>query len=93
MLSGLRVALNDIVDYFKAQATALREQHGGVTNHASVKDLMIKIGNCVDKTALKGLEEQIFAIHAEQLATANSTGVGYIEAFIALINEALGISA
>jgi hypothetical protein len=93
LLSGLRVALNEIVDYFKAQATALREQHGGVTNHASVNDLMIKIGNCVDKTALKGLEEQIFAIHAEQLATANSNGVGYIEACIALINEALGISA
>ena len=93
LLSGLRVALNEIVHYFKAQATALREQHGGVTNHASIEDLMIKIGNCVDKTALKGLEEQMFAIHAEQLATANSNGVGYIETCIALIDEAVGISA
>lgn len=81
-----------LVQYWNAQATAIREQHGGVTYHASINDLMIKIGNCVDKTALRCLEEQVFAIHAEQLATANSNGVGYIEACIALIDEALAIS-
>lgn len=47
----------------------------------------------MDKTALKGLEEQVFAIYVEQLATANSNSVGYIEACIALIGEALSISA
>jgi hypothetical protein len=93
LLSGLRVALIEIVKYFKDQATALRVQHGGVTNHSSIDDLMIKIGNCIDKTALKALEEQVFAIHAEQLATANSNGVGYIEACIALIDEALSAYA
>jgi hypothetical protein len=48
---------------------------------------MIKIGNCVDKTALKALEEQVFAIHAEQLATANSNGVKAIEKCIGLIKQ------
>jgi hypothetical protein len=91
LLSGLRVALNEIVEFFKAQATALREQHGGINKHASINDLMIKIGNCVDKTALKALEEQMFAIHAEQLATANSNGVGYIQNCISLIDQALAL--
>ncbi len=92
LLSGLRVALIEIAEYFKAQATALREQHGGVTKHASIEDLMTKIGNCVDVTALKCLEEQVFAIHAEQLATANGNGVGYILECINLIDEALSAS-
>ncbi len=91
-LSGLRVALNEIIEYFQAQKIALREQHGGVTKHASIEDLMIKIGNCVDKTALKALEEQVFAIHAEQLATANGNGVTYIEKCIVLIDQALSIA-
>ena len=88
-LSGLKVALEEIVNLFKAQAIALREQHGGVTKHASIEDLMNKIGNCVDKTALKVLNEQVFAIHAEQLATANSNGIRYIEKCIGLIDQAL----
>jgi len=92
LLSGLRVALIEIVEYLKAQATALREQHGGVTKHASIEDLMTKIGNCVDVTALKCLEEQVFAIHAEQLATANNNGASYILKCIDLIDEALAAS-
>jgi hypothetical protein len=92
LLSGLRVALNEIIEYFKAQLIALREQHGGVNKHMSIEDLMTKIGNCVDKTALKALEEQVFAIHAEQLATANSNGVKYIEKCISLIDQALAIA-
>jgi len=88
-LLGLKVALEEIVIYFNAQAKALREQHGGVIRHVSIEELMIKIGNCVDKTALKVLHEQVFAIHAEQLATANSNGVRYIEECISLIDQAL----
>jgi hypothetical protein len=86
-LPALQLALEEIVEYFQAQTKALREQHGGVTKHASIEDLMIKIGNCVDKTALKALEEQVFAIHAEQLATANSHGVKAIEKCIGLIKQ------
>ncbi|RDL39909.1 Uncharacterized protein BP5553_04249 [Venustampulla echinocandica] len=92
-ISGLKAALQEIVDYFKAQAKAMREQHGGVTTHASMDELMTKIGNCVDKTALKVLEEQVMAIHAEQLATGNSNGVGYIEICIAHIDQALANTA
>ena len=53
---------------------------------------MNKIGDCVDKTALKSLMEQIFAIHAEQLATGNGNGIGYLAECIALIDQALDIS-
>lgn len=52
---------------------------------------MTKIGNCVDITALKVLEDQVFAIHAEQLATANGDGVVYIEKCIDIIDRALSI--
>lgn len=92
LLSGLSVALKEIVEYFKAQTKALREQHGGVTKHLSIDELMSKIRNCVDRTALKALEEQVFAIHAEQLATANSNGTTYIENCISLIDQALALT-
>jgi hypothetical protein len=91
-LEGLKVALKEIVDYFNAQSKAIREQHGGVTKHSSIEDLMGKIGNCVDKTALKVLHEQIFAIHAEQLATANTNGLRYIEGCISLIDKVLALA-
>ena len=93
LLSGLRVALGEIASFLKDQATALREQHGGINTHASIDDIMNKIGDCVDRTALKSFMEQIFAIHAEQLATGNGNGVGYLEECIALIDQGLDISA
>jgi hypothetical protein len=91
-VAGLRVALVDIVNFLKDQATGLREQHGGVTSHDSIESIMAKIGDCVDKVALKGLMEQVFAIHAEQLSTGNGNGVIYLEECIALIDEALDIA-
>jgi hypothetical protein len=65
LISSLRQALCEIKDFLSAQATELQEQHGGVQGHLSIEDLMVKIGNCVDKIALMALEEQVFAIHAE----------------------------
>ncbi|KAF4624396.1 hypothetical protein G7Y89_g13775 [Cudoniella acicularis] len=93
VLSGIRLCLDEIVKYFDAQAKELREQHGGINNHASIDDVMIKIGNCVDRTTLKVLMEEVFAIHAEQLATANSNGVKYVRKIMDLIDKALAISS
>lgn len=89
-VSSVRRALLEIKDFLLAQATELREQHGGIQRHISIKDLMVKIGNCVDKAALMALEEQVFAIHAEQLATGNGWGVDYIDELIQWIDVALG---
>lgn len=72
--SGLH--LEKLSLFFKDQATTLREQHGGITTHDSITDTMNKIGDCIDKTALKSLMEQIFASHAEQLATGHGNGIG-----------------
>lgn len=73
-----------------ARATELREQHGGVQRHHSIEDLMVKIGNRVDKTALMDLAEQVFAIHAEQLATRDGEGADYIGELVQCIDVALG---
>ncbi|EAT82057.2 hypothetical protein SNOG_10663 [Parastagonospora nodorum SN15] len=89
-VSSLRSALSEIKDFLLAQAVGLREQHGGVQQHQSLDDLMAKIGNCVDKEALMALHEQFFAIHGEQLATANSKGADYINELIDFIDMALG---
>lgn len=53
---------------------------------------MTKIGNCVDKTALKMLVQQVLAIHAAQFTMANSGGITYAEKMVALIDEALAVS-
>ncbi|OBT41116.1 hypothetical protein VE00_08557 [Pseudogymnoascus sp. WSF 3629] len=76
-VSGMRVVLTELKDYLKAQAKAIREQHGGILKHDSIKDI----------------NEQIFAIHAEQMATGNSGGIDYAEKCIKLIDEALAVSS
>lgn len=89
-ITSLRQALCEVKDFLLAQAKELREQHGGVQKHLSIEDLMVKIGNCVDKTALMALEEQVFAIHAEQLATGNGRGADYVDELVRFIDAALG---
>lgn len=89
-VTSLRQALCEIKDFLVAQATQLREQHGGVQKHLSIKDLMVKIGNCIDRTALMTLEEQVFAMHAEQLVTGNGSGADYIDELVRSIDTALG---
>jgi hypothetical protein len=61
----LRQTLCDFEEYMLDQAKQIREQHGGIEKHLSIDDLMGKIENCVDRTALVALVEQVFAIHAE----------------------------
>lgn len=65
----------------------LREQHGGIQDHSSLEDLMTKIGNCVDKTALMALREQFFATHAKQLTTSNCHGAGFIRELVDAIDS------
>jgi hypothetical protein len=77
-LPSIRQALVEIKDFLEQQAVQLREQHGGIQEHLSWEDLMTKIGNCVNKMALEALQERGFAIHAEQLATSNCHGGGFI---------------
>lgn len=91
-VSGMRVVLIELKEYLKAQAKAMRDQHGGVMKHDSIDNIMVKVGNCIDKTSLKLLEEQVFAIHAEQMATSNAGGIDYVEKCIKLIDEALAVS-
>jgi hypothetical protein len=57
--------LCEFEEYMLDQAKQIREQHGGIEKHLSIDDLMGKIENCVDRTALVALVEQVFAIHAE----------------------------
>jgi hypothetical protein len=91
-LSGLRVLVGELIQYMKAQHQAIREQHGPIGTHESIEDLMMKIGNCVDKTALQMLVKQVLAIHAAQLTTENAGGITYAEKMAALIDEALAVS-
>jgi hypothetical protein len=86
-LSGVRQTLVEIKDFLEQQAVEMREQHGGIQDHSLWEDLMTKIGNCADRTALVALQEQGFAIHAEQLATSNCQGAGYIHELLDAINS------
>jgi hypothetical protein len=70
-----------------AMSELLRENHRGRSRSASIsKDICSE-----DKTALRMLPEQVFAIHARQLATAKSNSVMYIEECIGLIDQALDL--
>jgi hypothetical protein len=89
-VAAVRQSLCEIRDFLVRQGKEIREQHGGVQTHASIDDLMIKIGECVDKSALVALEAQVFAIHGEQIATANSRGADYIDELVCHIGGVLG---
>jgi hypothetical protein len=85
-----RQFLCDIMAFFTSLATQLREQHGGIQKHSSLDDLMTKISNCVDKTALMVLEQQVFAIHAEQAAAGIHRGITFIKTAIDGIDMIFG---
>ncbi|KAF2011019.1 hypothetical protein BU24DRAFT_472148 [Aaosphaeria arxii CBS 175.79] len=89
LLAGVRKALCGIEQFMQGRAGQLREQHGGVQKHDSMEDLTAKVGNCVDRSALKVLVEQVFAMHAEQLATTNGEGAMLIRKIVKLIDMAL----
>jgi len=86
-LSALRQNLVEIKDFLEQQAVEMREQHGGIQDHSSWEDLMTKISNCVDRTALVSLQEQGFAIHAEQLATSNCHSAEFIRELVDCIDS------
>jgi hypothetical protein len=86
---ALRQSLCELKGFFTQHAKQLRKQHGGIQNHKSLGEPMTKIGDTVDKTVLIALSSQVFAIHGEQLATANARGCGYINELIAAIDGAL----
>lgn len=90
LISVLRELLRELQEYLSAGAKAVQEQHGGVQRHRSIDQLMQEIGAVVDKTALMTLEEQVFAIHAEQKATVLVRGAEYAGKGIKLIDAALG---
>ncbi|KAK0125599.1 hypothetical protein ONS96_009434 [Cadophora gregata f. sp. sojae] len=91
-ISGLKESLEGIASLLEGQATALREQHGGIDTHISITDIMNKVGNVIDQTALKSLMEQVFAIHGEQMAMSNSVGAKALRECIGLLDQALSIS-
>jgi hypothetical protein len=82
--------LVEIQDVLNAQAAELREQHGGIQSHRSLTELVAKTGNAVDKATVMALEEQVFALHAEQLATGDCRGAQYVGKLVSVSNAALG---
>jgi hypothetical protein len=61
---------------------------GGVGNHLSIEDLMIKIGNWVHRTAQMALHEQMFASHGEQMARGNGQGGKFLQETMIIIDTA-----
>ncbi|EPE35504.1 hypothetical protein GLAREA_11203 [Glarea lozoyensis ATCC 20868] len=86
-LGGICNELKDVVAFLERQAQALREQHGGLTMHKSVEELSAKIGQCAGAAALQLLEEQWFALHADQMAMSNQGGTNRIRELITIIER------
>lgn len=57
--------------------------------HESLDDLMVKAGNCVDKTALRVLNEQVFAIRVGQMAATNTDVMKSINDLITIVDKIL----
>ena len=87
--SACRLALLAVVESLEKQARQSREQYGGIRAHEPLEELMIKIGNCVDKTSLKIMIEQVFAIHAEQFSASNCQGAKRLNEIIKVFDRLL----
>ncbi|RYP31298.1 hypothetical protein DL767_005811 [Monosporascus sp. MG133] len=78
VLSCVRQCIKSIDDYMDKSITAIAEQHGGITRHGSLKELMTKLGNAVGTFAIQGLLEQVSALYAMLLASKTRELSGFV---------------
>jgi hypothetical protein len=88
-MSAVRQALVELNKMVLDIASELHQQHGGLQQR-DFKELMAKISNCVDKTALMALHEQFAKTHAQQLGSAMTPVSEFIKELIGYINKAIG---
>jgi len=93
MLRAIKGVLQSVIVSIHDSDKALADQHGGVLQHASIKDVMNKIGNAVDVATLQSYFEQLGAFHAAQYTAARRPAVEKLESVCEMIDELLAIHA
>lgn len=86
---AVRQELHSIKNFLEAQETSLREEHGGVLLYPSISELMVNISGCGDLTTMAVYEEQVLAMHVEQLVAGNARGASYIGDVIGYMDKVL----
>lgn len=89
LVVAIRTAFTEVAKYLREHATAVRDQHGAIREEGSMEEIMQNVGACVDVISLKILAEQVFAIHAEQIAGGNEKGSEMIGNILQIIDVAL----
>jgi hypothetical protein len=88
-------AIKDIVDqliiFDKNYSQQVAEQHGGVTRHAGMNDIINKIANAIDVVTQQANFEQIANIHAVQFAFGSSQIAGKLSELSALLVKVLNV--
>lgn len=64
IIEGVLQVILAIDDFAKRSRDMVAEEHGAVMDNLSIRDLMNKVGDAVDRAQLQSLVEQIAALHA-----------------------------
>lgn len=68
VLTSMRDVLRKVIRFSEASMEDVAKQHGGMLKSTSLKDLMIKVGDSVDRSSLQVQFEQVCALHAAAYA-------------------------
>ena len=78
--------LKAMINFLEREKNYLSEQHGGLT-HQTMDEIMFRIGNIVDRTALMMAVEELAAVHAHQLTNTYSCGVNELRMCLSLLER------
>ncbi|KKY29422.1 hypothetical protein UCDDA912_g10654 [Diaporthe ampelina] len=68
VLTSMRDVVRAVIRFSEASMEDVAKQHGGMLKSTSLKDLMIKVADSVDRASLQARFEQICALHAAAYA-------------------------
>lgn len=71
VLECTKDTIDQLAKFMRDSSRQVAEQHGGILKHASIRELMDKVGGAVDVVHLKSLVEQVARLHAVQYTAAN----------------------
>lgn len=68
VLTSMREVIRDVNRFSEASMEDVAKQHGGLLKSTSLKELMIKVADSVDRASLQARFEQVCALHAAAYA-------------------------
>ena len=91
-ITVIRALIGELKSFHGRGLQKLVEDHGGILQHSSIKDLMRKMAAAIDKETLNIYLEQLAALQAAHIAGKNYEVVKFLEDLDTFLEKALLIT-